>query len=214
MTTGRPCRTAILAALALGGVSLTQPKAADFSDPSWPCIQRKVLHLAPGLMWTGPVIDDSLPDWRADAEIDRLAPVLAARRTSMEEAEKMVADFAGRAGTGEAKNKRLTLLFAAVFALIDRERAEIIGGIGRYSQKQIGLEGRIDAIRDEIATLEAKENRSFDEEDALEELQDKLIWDTRIFKERQQSLTYVCETPVILEQRAFALARAIAGHLD
>ena len=33
-------------------------------------------------------------------------------------------------------------------------------------------------------------------------------------KERQQSLTYVCETPVILEQRAFALSRAIAGRLD
>ena len=37
--------------------------------------------------------------------------------------------------------------------------------------------------------------------------------DQRIFTDRQQSLSHVCETPVILEQRAFALGRAIAGHL-
>ena len=41
----------------------------------------------------------------------------------------------------------------------------------------------------------------------------QLDWSTRIFQDRQQSLTYVCETPVILEQRAFALGRAIAAHL-
>ena len=40
-----------------------------------------------------------------------------------------------------------------------------------------------------------------------------LDWDQRIFTERQQSLTYVCETPVILEQRAFALGRIIAAQV-
>ena len=206
--------TFLLAGMAALGIGLAEARAADFSDPEWPCIQRKVLHLAPALMWTGPAIDDSLPDWRADAQIDRLAPVLAARRTDMEEAERMIADFAAAAGEAEARNPRLTLLFAAVFELIDRERTEVIGGIARYARKQHGLEERLDAIRDEIAALEAKEARSFDEEDRLEELQDRLLWDTRIFRERQQSLTYVCETPVILEKRAFALAQAIAGHLD
>jgi hypothetical protein len=42
-------------------------------------------------------------------------------------------------------------------------------------------------------------------------LRQKLAWDTRIFRERSQSLTYVCETPVLLERRAFELARALAG---
>ncbi|RYI14311.1 MAG: hypothetical protein EON48_11985, partial [Acetobacteraceae bacterium] len=50
----------------------------------------------------------------------------------------------------------------------------------------------------------------FEKIDAEEE---KLDWDVRIFTDRQAQLTYVCETPVILEQRAFALGRAIAGHL-
>ena len=38
-----------------------------------------------------------------------------------------------------------------------------------------------------------------------------LGWETRIFRDRAQSLTYVCETPVLLERRAFELARAFAG---
>ena len=45
-------------------------------------------------------------------------------------------------------------------------------------------------------------------------VEEKLLWDTRIFDEREQSLTYVCESPVLLEQRLFALAREIMAQLD
>ena len=33
--------------------------------------------------------------------------------------------------------------------------------------------------------------------------------DLRIFDEREKSMTYLCEQPVLLEQRAFALGRTI-----
>ena len=36
---------------------------ADFSDPDWPCIQRKVPQLWIGQMWTGPAIEE--PDLQA-----------------------------------------------------------------------------------------------------------------------------------------------------
>ena len=49
--------------------------------------------------------------------------------------------------------------------------------------------------------------------DAIDAQEQKLDWDMRIFQDRQQALTYVCETPVILEQRVFALGRAIAAGL-
>ena len=39
-------------------------------------------------------------------------------------------------------------------------------------------------------------------------------WDIRVFEDRRSSLGYLCEQPVLLEQRAFALARTIAGHLE
>ena len=47
----------------------------------------------------------------------------------------------------------------------------------------------------------------------MDEVEKQLDWSTRIFQDRQQSLTYVCETPVVLEQRAFALGRAVESHL-
>ena len=36
-----------------------------------------------------------------------------------------------------------------------------------------------------------------------------LDWDMRIYEERERSLTYVCEVPVLYEQRAFAIAKLI-----
>ena len=39
-------------------------------------------------------------------------------------------------------------------------------------------------------------------------------WDIRIYDDRRGSLTYLCEQPVLLEQRAFTLARTIVSHLE
>jgi hypothetical protein len=66
-------------------------------------------------------------------------------------------------------------------------------------------------LQQELAALEAKgEEKSNDEWDRMEELQDIVTWDARIYTERAQSLTFVCETPVLLEKRAFALAKAVS----
>jgi len=184
--------------------------AADFSDPDWPCIQRKVLHLSTGQMWAGPALaEDALTAWRKDETIKALAPVLAVRRTDIETAEKLIAEFASAAGTD--RNDRMALLFAGAFSLIDRERTEIITGIARYARKQTGLTDKIDQEQKELSDLLAEDPPNYDR---IEELEDAIAWDTRIYQDRTQSLTYVCETPVILEKRAFALARAIMGHLD
>jgi hypothetical protein len=186
-------------------------KAADFNDPDWPCIQRKVLHLSTGQMWAGPPLaEDALTTWRKDDAVKALVPALAVRRTKVEEAETLIADFA--AGLeGADRNARLGLLFAGAFSLIDRERAEIISGIARYARTQIDLTRKIDAEQKELTKLLAEDPPNYDR---IEELEDAVAWDLRIYQDRTQSLTYVCETPVILEKRAFALARAIMGHLD
>ena len=72
------------------------------------------------------------------------------------------------------------------------------------------LEGQIEDLRHRMHTLEAAEEEDFD---AIDDLEKQLDWATRVFQDRQQSLTYVCETPVILEQRAFALGRAAQALL-
>ena len=50
----------------------------------------------------------------------------------------------------------------------------------------------------------------YDRVDALEEQVD---WDERIYTDRQRSLTYVCETPVLLEQRLYAISKLLQAAL-
>ena len=48
----------------------------------------------------------------------------------------------------------------------------------------------------------------------LDELANRVDWETRIFEDRQKTIGYVCEVPVLFEQRLFALARAIQQSLE
>ncbi len=187
--------------------------SADFSDPTWPCIQRKVPHLSVGQMWVGPeVTDQHLSAWRKDTSVAALAPALAVRRTSNEEATALINELSDR--LGEDRTETLTRLFAGTFALIERERSQIISGIARYAKTQTALTQAIEDSQNKLTKMLAIENPDFDTQDQIEELEDKIQWDTRIYKDRQQSLSFVCETPVILERRAFAMARAIMEKLD
>lgn len=200
-------RTALPALLIL----TTPLQAATFDDPDWPCIQAKVVELSIGQMWAGPEVTDDIRALARSDEIRAAAGPLVARRNTPEEAEAMIADFAAR--LGDDKADQLTALFVAVFNQISHERGQIITGIGRYAHKQTALSQQIEGKRQELAALDAVSEDSKNL-DRIEELQDTLVWDERIYNDRRQSLTYVCETPVLLEQRAFALARAIMSHLD
>ena len=179
--------------------------SAAGTDPEWPCIQRKQPHLSLGQVWTGPVPDERILELARDPRIDALAARLEQRRLPLEQAEAEIADFA--AGADDAQ---LTALMVAIMDRIEPDRAAVIAGIARYGLGQVALARRIEDRRAAMADLEAAAEPDFDAIDAAEEALD---WDQRIFTERQQSLGYVCETPVILEQRAFALGRAIARHL-
>lgn len=180
--------------------------AADFSDPDWPCIQRKQPHLSMGQVWTGPIPDDETLALARDPDIARLAERLEQRRLPIEEAETEIAEFGA-----EAPDTHLVALMQAIFDRIDSDRSALIAGIARYGRSQVDLSERIEERRARMAEMEAADDPDFDAIDAEEKALD---WDQRIFTERQQSLTYVCETPVILEQRIFTLGRAIAGQLD
>ena len=103
----------------------------------------------------------------------------------------------------------LTALFVATLDHVNPARDRVMAGITRYAHKQEALDGRDRGRPARVRGGRTPPSRKdFDRIDALEE---ELDWSTRIFQDRQQSLTYVCETPVILEQRAFALARVDRG---
>jgi hypothetical protein len=204
---------ALLSVAFIAGLSvLGRPaEAAAGDDPNWPCVQRKVTEISAGQVWNGPSVDGIGDSWRSDGDLADLARTIASRRTDMADAKEKIAAFASAAGAD--KNRRLTLLFAGVLATINGERGSIIAGIGRYARRQQGLAQKITAQSAELDKL-PRDGATDEQIDRREELLEMQAWDSRIFRERERSLQYVCELPVLLDQRAFALGREISGQLD
>ena len=195
-------RLAIVAAVLIG---TALPAAAFQPTADWPCIQGRQSQLTLGQMWTGPAPDAASAELAKSSDIAAVADRIVQRRMKIEDAEAEIATFAQ---THDAA--ALTALMEASFERINKLRGQLIEGISRYGHKQVALAARVEERRERMATLEAAAKPDFDAIDAEEKALD---WDQRVFTERQQSLTYVCETPVILEQRLFALGRAIEAHL-
>lgn len=187
-----------------------QQRAAHTIDPDWPCVQVKVSQMSYGQMWGGPSLEDALKSWDADTDVTDIVDDLVARRTKMDDAKEMIAKFANAAG--DNRDEKLSKLFAGVFTELNSQRSQIVNGIERYARKQRSLSERIKAESIKIADTQ-KDMASQNTPEALQQ-QQTLDWDTRIYDERQQQLTYVCESPVILEQRAFDLGREIQTHLS
>lgn len=192
---------AIILALAVAGPAAAQ----QVTDPDWPCIQRKQPQMSIAQVWAGPVPDAAITARAEDTAIRTLARAIALRRTSLEDAEAMVDDFAADHDATD-----LTALFVATFDDLQRVRDRVMAGITRYAHSQESLDDRINTLRQDFARLNAADPPDFD---AIDKAEADLDWATRIFKDRQQALTYVCETPVIIEQRAFALGRLIQVKL-
>ena len=180
----------------------TTAPAADFSDPTWPCVQRKVERLSIGLMWPEALPESPPEDAKAEA-VEELAETLALRRVDLEEARDRVRAFAESHGHD---TDLMGAVFAEVFDTLASRRTRIIDGIGDFSLGQIALSEKIDAGRVEMDAQMAKDDPDFGRVDALEEQVD---WDQRIFSDRQQTITYLCETPTLLEKRLYAISQML-----
>ncbi|MCW2272665.1 hypothetical protein GJ654_01065 [Rhodoblastus acidophilus] len=180
-------------------------------DDDWPCQQRKTGAISRAAIWAGPEVFSGR--WDDDSQVAALARKLASRRTPLEEAGPLIDAFAKEAGAD--KDKRLTLLFDGTLDLINGERAKVMAAITRYARGQKALAAKVREDADKAA--DAQESQGYGQDitapDALEKAHPELKWDKRIFDDRAQALTYVCESPVLLEKRAFALARAIQEKL-
>jgi hypothetical protein len=199
-----PC-LAVATALTL----LAARTAGAAGSEDWPCVQRKVPEISLAAIWPGPPLDEAARKWRSDPDIAGLVERLAARRTSQEEIRQAIAGLV--ASSGEAKRLKLLALLAGLIETINAERAEVIASIERYGRGQKQLAA---ALRDENAKLDAMRADAKADQGKFTELSNRLLWDLRIFDERQKSLRFVCEVPVLIEQRLFALSRAIQNALQ
>jgi hypothetical protein len=160
-------------------------------------------------VWAGPPIDDVESAREQDPAIRNLVAQLAARRTPLEDAQKMISDTI----TGDAaeRQRKAQVIFAGLFKALNQERSEVMNGIERFSRKQKEF---ADQVRLTILQLRELQNTPGRDQTKVDELVSRVEWDTRIFDERSRTIGYVCEVPVLIEQRLFALARAIQQALE
>jgi hypothetical protein len=207
MSLARSALAGALAFLLSGAVAFAQPRP-QAADPDWPCAQRRVPSIAIGTVWSGPDPAEVGP-WGSDFEAAALAQRLASRRTPLDEVGPLLDAFAKNAGPEKAA--RLTRVFAGVHELINTERDRVMAGISRYAQGQRRVAERVRAEADRISA--AKDSPDAPTTPEIAEVERQFTWDRRIFEDRSQALAYVCEAPVMLEQRLFEIAQRIQAKL-
>jgi hypothetical protein len=199
-------RSAILALLA---VAASTECAADPRYPDWPCAQAKVPEISLAAVWAGPPLDDASDKWKGDPKISALVSKLAARRIPLEEAQKDITEFL----TGSTAEKTTTgkLLFAGLFDTLNAQRSQVMNGLERVMRKQ---REAADKIRSDTIALQALQDATPPDQPKVDELGNQLTWETRIFEDRRRVVKFVCEVPTAIDQRLFALGRAIQQEME
>jgi hypothetical protein len=183
--------------------------AADPRYPDWPCAQAKVPEISLAAVWAGPPLDDVQNKWKDNARVSALVSKLAARRFPIEEAQKEITDFL--AGSTTEKTMTGKLLFAGLFDTLNAQRSQVMNGLERVMRKQ---REAADKIRSDTVALQALQDASPPDQPKIDELGNQLVWETRIFEDRRRVVTFVCEVPTAIDQRLFALGRAIQQEME
>lgn len=201
-------RTLGVAALALA-ISATAARAADPRYPDWPCSQAKVPEISLAAVWAGPALDDAASKWKDDSKVSALVSKLAARKTPLDEAEKLVKEFL--TGSAADKTTNAKLLFAGLFDTLNAQRSQVMSGLERVSRKQ---REAADKIREETIQLQALQDATPRDDTKVDAMSNQLIWETRIFEDRRKVVRFVCEVPTTIDQRLFALGRVIQQEME
>ena len=202
------CPIAIAALLAVAA-SAGSGFAADPRYPDWPCAQAKVPEISLAAVWAGPPLDDIQDKWKADAKVSALVSRLAARRFPLEEAQKAITEFL--ASSSAEKTTTGKLLFAGLFDTLNAQRSQVMNGLERVMRKQ---REAADKIRADTLALQALQDASPPDQPKVDELGNQLVWETRIFEDRRRVVKFVCEVPTAIDQRLFALGRAVQQEME
>jgi hypothetical protein len=191
-----------LAALFLAAAAKSAPPKAE--DPDWPCQQRLVPKLTAASYWNGPPLA-GIGDWREDAAVADLVRRLAPRRVSTQQGLAEIAAFA-QSLPGD-HSPRLALAFEGLLQKTDEERASLIDELKQIGRRQRELADLVARLASELNAIppDAKGEAAAKRID----LQQRHDFTARNFEEIQHTIRYACETPVELDARLGAWARAL-----
>jgi hypothetical protein len=191
----------VVATLTASASAQSAPPRAE--EPDWPCQQRLVPNLTAAAYWNGTL--DMQGDWQADPEVGDLVRHLSPRRVTTEEGLAEIANFAKT--VSKDRPHRLALVFRGLLEETDRERAGLIERLTQMGRRQRALADLVARLADELnsipldATGEAADKRV--------DVQQRYDFTARNFEEIQRTIRYACETPVALDARLGAWARAL-----
>jgi DNA polymerase III alpha subunit len=160
-------------------------------------------------VWNGPALDDAASKWKDNAKVGALVSRLAARRTPLDEAEKMIAEFISDSAVQKGETGKL--LFAGLFDTLNVQRSSVMSGLERVTRKQ---REAADKIRTDTMALQALLDAPTPDQAKIDELGNQLAWETRIFEDRRRVIKFVCEVPTAIDQRLFALGRVIQQEME
>lgn len=184
------------------------PVRAQTMQSDWPCKQVRVPEIALASVWTGPSIESERKRWRDDPAVSELVAKIAPRRTPLEEAERRIDDFAKAGGNDKS---RMTLLFAALYEKMNDERRDVVNGLDRFGGR---LKEMAEKTRQETQSFYELQNQKPVDPEAVRKAAEALQWRVRLFDEQRKMVSYVCESPALIEQRFGALARRIISKME
>jgi hypothetical protein len=178
-------------------------------DPDWPCEQIKVPELSLAAVWSGPSPDQQQDDWRQDPQVADLVEAIVQRRVPIEDAQARITAFAAQ--VGDQKQHRLLLALDGAFSVLNDQRGSVMSGLDRFGARQKALAASLRADNEKLRALRSEPASTAAE---LNQMVQQTTWEAEIFQDRRQALRYACEVPGKIEQRLFALARAIQDALQ
>ena len=148
---------------------------------------------------------DGIGDWRADPEVADLVRRVAPRRVSTQEGLSQIAAFAQTSPVN--RPRRLALAFQGLLEETDRERGALIDQLKQIGRRQRELAGLVERLGAELDAIPA--DAAGEAAAKRVDLQQRRDFTTRNFEEIQRTIRYACETPVELDARLGAWARAL-----
>jgi hypothetical protein len=172
-------------------------------------MQLKVPELSPAAVWSGPPLPQGSDPTSPSAGLSEVINKLSARRTPLEEARTEISAFL--TGSAAERQVKAAQLFSGLFDNLNRERSEVMNALERFSRKQKRL---AQSIRDNTVKLREQQDMPNPDDAAVQALARQVEWDTRIFEDRRKSTSFLCEVPVMIEQRLFVLGRIVQEAIN
>jgi hypothetical protein len=163
-----------------------------------------VPKLTEAAYWNRPALE-GLGDWRTDPEISDLVRRLAPRRVSTQEGLSEIAAFVRTVSND--RPRRLALVFRGLLEETDRERAGLIEELKEMGRRQHDLANLVARLATELNAISP--DAGGDAAAKRIDLQQRHDFTARNFEEIQRTIRYACETPVELDARLGAWARAL-----